>query len=56
MWDGNTYKGCEIEIEELPSGCIVSSKQSVIRIASKEDALALIDSLSRMIEVQFDNT
>lgn len=54
------YEGDNICIEEMPQGCIISSMdldkkpwlEFSITVSSTRDALALIDSLQRMIEIQ----
>lgn len=52
------YEGDDIAIEEMPQGCIISSigeerVHQYVQISSKRDALAIIDSLQRMIAIQF---
>ncbi len=50
------YEGDDIDIEEMPQGCIISSSREwdrYVQISSKRDALAVIDSLQRMIAIQF---
>ena len=47
------YVGDDIAIEEMPQGCIIANKQGkFVIIASISDALAVIESLERMIEIQ----
>lgn len=51
------YEGDSIIIEEMPQGCIISSTgdeivHQYVQISSTRDALAVIDSLQRMIEAQ----
>lgn len=49
------YSGDEIIIEEMPQGCMVTgiTGQHTIIIYSYQDAKALIDSLQKMINIQF---
>ena len=53
-----TYEGDDICFEEMPSGCVISTygddneSLQVIVVSSTRDALALIDSLQRMLEAQ----
>lgn len=46
-----------VEIEEMPQGCYLSQQyentENVVLIWSKEDALAVIASLQKMIEIQY---
>lgn len=50
------YDGDQIQIEEMPQGCILyqtsdgGHRTSEIIISSRDDALAVIESLQRMIE------
>lgn len=60
------YNGDNIMIEEMPQGCFIHEKttpevsnefdslpeiESTVRVSSVKDAKALIESLSRMIEI-----
>lgn len=49
------YRGDDIIIEEMPQGCVVTgiTGQHTIVIYSYQDAKALIDSLQKMINIQF---
>jgi len=50
-----TYEGDDIIIEEMPQGCVLSQISFTgrgITIASTQDALAVIDSLQRMLKIQ----
>lgn len=50
-----TYEGDDITIEEMPQGCIIMSNDDVhksIVVASTRDALALILSLTKMVNIQ----
>lgn len=47
------YEGDDIKIEEMPQGCIISNMQDkFVIISSTNDALAVIESLERMLEIQ----
>lgn len=49
------YEGDDIVIEEMPQGCVltqISFTGRGITIASTRDALAVIESLQRMLKVQ----
>jgi len=50
----NDYSGDDITIEEMPQGCVISGKGGSIVVASAEDAVALIESLVRMLKVQLE--
>ena len=50
------YDGDDIKIDEMPQGCIIYPKgdsRNYILIASFSDALAVIQSLSKMLIIQF---
>lgn len=46
------YVGDTIEIEEMPQGCVIHSltSQDDVVVSSPKDALALIESLVRMLK------
>ena len=50
------YEGDNILIEEMPQGCVLSQHISghEVVISSLQDALAVIESLTRMIKIQYD--
>lgn len=63
------YSGEEILIEEMPQGCIITPIMRTgdseieyivvgdsIRISSKQDAIELIESLERMLKIQYGVT
>lgn len=65
----NIYEGSDILIEEMPQGCVITPIIHVsgelahwdiagdsITISSVEDAIELIESLERMLKVQFGVT
>ena len=49
-----TYEGDDIIIEEMPQGCVITNYRSgkTVMIISTQDALAVIESLQRMLKVQ----
>ena len=51
------YVGDEICLSEMPQGCVITSltvdTPGQVVVASPKDALAVIDSLKRMLLVQF---
>lgn len=50
-----TYEGDDIIIEEMPQGCVISSPtlwNVYVTVSSTKDALALIASLQKMLEIQ----
>lgn len=51
-----TYEGDDIYIEEMPQGCFitqVNGKGETVRISSMHDALEVIKSLQKMIQIQY---
>lgn len=48
-------EGRELVIEEMPQGCFIGNPNTgnVILVSSYEDAVAIIKSLNKMIEIQF---
>lgn len=51
-----TYEGDDIYIEEMPQGCFitqVNGKGESVRISSMYDALKVIESLQKMIKIQY---
>ena len=54
-----TYEGDDITIEEMPQGCIIMSNNDVhqsVVIASTKDALAVMESLAKMISIQMEES
>jgi hypothetical protein len=51
--DSNAVKFDDIEIEEMPQGCIINQKNKSILISSPRDACALIISLTEMLKSQY---
>lgn len=50
-----TYEGDDIIIEEMPQGCVLSQISFTgrgITIASTHDAIAVIESLQKMLRIQ----
>lgn len=48
-----TYEGDDIIIEEMPQGCVLTNYRGRgVTIASTRDALAVIESLQRMLKIQ----
>ncbi len=43
----------EIDIEEMPQGCFLSTPTNLILVSSPADALAIIESLQRMIRIDY---
>lgn len=43
------YSGDNITIEEMPQGCIINSVGGEVVVHSVKDALALIESLTRLV-------
>jgi hypothetical protein len=43
------YNGDDITIEEMPQGCVINSKGGEVIVSSIKDALALLESLTRLI-------
>ena len=51
-----TYEGDDIYIEEMPQGCIISQVNGLggsVRISSSYDALKVIESLQKMLKIQY---
>lgn len=44
------YEGDNIAIEEMPQGCIINHKNGEVIISSTKDALAVIASLTKMLQ------
>lgn len=49
--DSVVYDGHDILIEEMPNGCVISNKHGEVTVATTQDALALIASLTKMLQV-----
>lgn len=51
------YNGDNIQIEEMPYGCVIHSiiNMDTVVVYSKEDALALINSLTKMVSIMERN-
>ena len=45
------YCGDDICFEEMPQGCVISSKDGEVVVSSPRDVIALRNSLNRFIEV-----
>lgn len=48
------YSGDDICFEEMPQGCVISSKGDEVIVSSFKDAIALRDSLNRFIKVMIE--
>ena len=46
------YSGDDIDIEEMPSRCVITGKNGTVVISSTQDALAVIASLQLMLKGQ----
>lgn len=42
--------GEDIEIEEMPQGCVITQGDKEITVSSFSDALLLVESLNRMLD------
>ena len=49
------YSGDDICFEEMPQGCVIISKGGEVIVSSFKDAIALRDSLNRLIKTMVDN-
>lgn len=50
------YEGDDVDIEEMPQGCILYNKQGkFVIITTTKDALALVESLCRVLDIQEGN-
>jgi len=49
------YEGDDIMISEMPQGCVIMGygDRNTITVSSQRDALALIASLQKMLQIQF---
>ena len=45
----------KVEIEEMPQGCVLSQYGTTIVVSSPEDAIAIINSLVKMLKIQFSD-
>ena len=52
MTDYVSYNGDDVVLEEMPQGCVVSGKDGYVVISSTSDALAVIESLQKMLKIQ----
>ena len=48
------YSGDDICFEEMPQGCVISSKNGEVVVSSPNDVIALRDSLNRFIKVMIE--
>ena len=48
------YSGDDICFEEMPQGCVISSKGGEVVVSSPRDVIALRDSLNRFIRVMIE--
>jgi hypothetical protein len=49
----NKYYDREIEIEEMPQGCVLNWEDNYVVVSSPDDALAIIESLKTMLQVKY---